>query len=125
MKSVTLIRQYDQERRIPAIKALRAATGMGLREAKDTCDLVLGIRYGGPSAPMPQTVAVYEDRPDVMDDLREQFELGAIVPRSAFTTDIPREDVLYLLLDAAAHMDSEAWHRFKCMPSYRAVSEAL
>jgi hypothetical protein len=121
MKSVTLIRQYDRDRRVAAIKAVRAATGMGLREAKDTCDAVLGLRMGEPVAPAAQTIAVYEDRPDVMSDLRAEFELAEAAP----TTDIPREDVLALVFEALAAMDPDSAHAFRHSEAFRKVEGAL
>lgn len=125
MKSVTLIRQYDRDRRVPAIKAVRAATGMGLRAAKDTCDAVLGLRMGEPVPPQPQTVEVYEDRPDLLADLREHFELGEIVPRSAFTTDIPRADVLALMVEALTWLSADDALAFRHSEAVRKVMEAL
>lgn len=127
MKSVTLIKQHDLARRIAGIKAVRAATGMGLREAKDVCDAVLGFNPGGPSRPpAPVTIAVYDDRPDVMRDLRGEFELAeAVVPRSAFTTDIPREDVLALMVEALTWLSVEDALAFRHSEAVRKIMEAL
>lgn len=123
MKQVTLVQQYDPDRRIHAIKAVRGATGMGLKEAKDACDAVLGINPGGPKRPpAPVTIAVL-DRPGVMDDLRLHFALVEAPPQTPL--GVPSRDVLDLLLDAAAHMSAEAWGRFTCTKSYQAVREVL
>ncbi len=70
---VTLTRQIRPNNRIAGIKAIRSATGLGLRESKEIADAVGGCDpMRGQVEPVARTIAI---RPEALAELRCEYEL--------------------------------------------------
>lgn len=109
---ITLTTALKPDQRIQSIKALRAATGYGLRESKDIVDALCGF------APRPQEVTVYDDAD--MAEFGLYFVYAAPTPE-----DINRQNVLNFVLDVLAHSDPATAQRIMALPSYQRIADAL
>ena len=127
MKSVTLIEQRDPERRIQAIKAIRVATGLGLRDSKDIADNLIGFSRAGGRVRIPATqqISVYDDAS--IDDLRNEFVVVEAVPSDALgvPNGVPRDSVIALLIEAIGRMSVEDSFDFANTKAYQLVQDSL
>ena len=68
--NAVLLQFIPDGEKVPAIRAVRAATGLGLKEAKDLCDIVLPYSgYGHLSKPIEIRVSDYIKRKQLLSDL--------------------------------------------------------
>lgn len=127
MNTITLHTLTTPEKKIQAVKALRCATGMGLRETLQVCNNILGkTDVSCPSAtgvPTPQTVGVYNNAD--MGDLRQNFVLTESISGYESNHGIDPNDVMELLFEALAEMDSSQAAQFRASPAYQRVRPKL
>lgn len=109
MKNITLTECTDPERKIGAIKELRAATGLGLKDSKDIVDALTGGE--------PQTVAVYNDA-----SLKQLATVFSFMPDEI---TLPAGDVLDFLFDVLSYSDPTTAKRLQTLPSYQRITDAL
>lgn len=112
MKRITLTDLKD-DRKIVAIKNLRAVTGLGLKESKDIVDRM--------SAPQMRTT---EDI-SVLDSANVRTLDESFVYTLPDDKTIPAGLVLEFVLDVLSSTDPVTARSLMCLPSYTRIAESL